>query len=472
MVIYSCIMEILAIDKLFRKPNVSGDLFKLDELSQTTGWKYELPTLVSKKNYLDQFTETKYIKSINKFKKNFHKENPLLLDLDFANLCIAGGAISSTILDNEYNDVDFFVYGVDSDETALSIVTKLVNKIKNNAKKIKIGWYNNLQKEEQEKKYKDCPELHQPYLETECSLVYSPNCISIYIDKYKFQIILRIYNSISEVLHGFDLGASAVGFDGSNVYFTSLSKFCYENMANIYDGSRRSTTYEKRLVKYFNKGFSIILPDLSISKLKVANHKYNICEACEMPYLTFTYSKVMNKIITVDSFFIGIHKLSDDSDYDLNDSCDFISVKRSRLYLKNLETLIKNDTTFVYYKDLQDTKIEFNNTIFPYDFVVSLYDKLAREIRNGKLMFMKLRKYINVVPAEKFGELAFQKDGIKQMLAIIEEQQKIISQKCKNTEVLTIKWNKTDPMTQLTSSFNPVIEDDSKWYGEYYNKLK
>jgi hypothetical protein len=65
-------------------------------------------------------------------------------------------------------------------------------------------------------------------------------------------------------LHGFDLGSSAVGFDGKDVYFTTLSKFSYENMVNVVDTTRRSTTYERRLHKYLKRGFSIAIPKLDL----------------------------------------------------------------------------------------------------------------------------------------------------------------------------------------------------------------
>ena len=44
------------------------------------------------------------------------------------------------------------------------------------------------------------------------------------LDPIKIQIILRDYSTLSEVLHGFDLGSCSVAFDGDNVYFTGLGR--------------------------------------------------------------------------------------------------------------------------------------------------------------------------------------------------------------------------------------------------------
>jgi len=83
----------------------------------------------------------------------------------------------------------------------------------------------------------------------------------------KLQIVLREYSHISEILHGFDIGASAVGYqlDSKALYFTELSKFAYTYSINIFDNSRRSTTYESRLGKYFQRGFDIVLPEFDAS---------------------------------------------------------------------------------------------------------------------------------------------------------------------------------------------------------------
>ena len=77
----------------------------------------------------------------------------------------------------------------------------------------------------------------------------------------KVQFILRLYTSISEVLHGFDVDCSCVGFDGTNFYLTERSKFALENMMNFVDFDRMSPTYENRLVKYADRGFSTYVPD-------------------------------------------------------------------------------------------------------------------------------------------------------------------------------------------------------------------
>lgn len=82
------------------------------------------------------------------------------------------------------------------------------------------------------------------------------------------QVILRYYPSVSSILYSFDLPASAVGFDGKEVWFTSLSRVAYETGVMVINPHRRSPTFEYRLSKYFGRGFAIGLPHFNIQALK------------------------------------------------------------------------------------------------------------------------------------------------------------------------------------------------------------
>lgn len=84
----------------------------------------------------------------------------------------------------------------------------------------------------------------------------------------KIQIILRLYSSISEILHGFDVDCSCVGFDGSKFYMTRRAQFGISNMVNTVDFDRMSPTYEFRLAKYMARGFSVHVPDFKWSSVK------------------------------------------------------------------------------------------------------------------------------------------------------------------------------------------------------------
>ncbi len=104
------------------------------------------------------------------------------------------------------------------------------------------------------------------------------------------QIILRVYKNISHILHGFDIPAACIAYNGDEIYFTKLGKFAYEHRSNILDLSRRSYTYEKRLIKYFELGFDIILPDC---KFDISREHGYTC--MYLPFLTIIGNRTSSK---------------------------------------------------------------------------------------------------------------------------------------------------------------------------------
>ena len=76
----------------------------------------------------------------------------------------------------------------------------------------------------------------------------------------KIQCILRLYASVSEVLHGFDVDCSCVGYDGREFWMTKRSAYAIKHMINFLDLDRASPTYEFRLAKYMSRGFSVYVP--------------------------------------------------------------------------------------------------------------------------------------------------------------------------------------------------------------------
>ncbi|CAM9988820.1 unnamed protein product, partial [Sphacelaria rigidula] len=70
----------------------------------------------------------------------------------------------------------------------------------------------------------------------------------------KVQIVLRLYKTLAEVLHGFDVDACSVGFDGHTVWATNRAARAICKQYNVVDLSRRSPSYEHRLFKYGKRG--------------------------------------------------------------------------------------------------------------------------------------------------------------------------------------------------------------------------
>jgi hypothetical protein len=526
------VFDILKKDSQYRKSGVANDLFKLEEINSNATWDYSLPTLMSQD---DLKNRSHHELDITVFRKILeHYAYPLSI-IDMSNLCIAGGCVKSLILGTHFNDIDIFMYGIKSVDEANERIDKFITDLHIILKNIKSGKYVDLNiwndsdgdpkkksknslsikhisksscsdqsddNEKHNKKNKQTPPKLTPSqyrtenshkynanLQTSIFVLQNGNTITLHVDKLKIQFILRLYNTMSEVLHGFDLGSSAVGFDGKNVYFTSLSKFCYENMINIYDGTRRSTTYESRLQKYFHQGFKIVLPNLDISKLKTTYFKYKIPEVCELPHLPFVYDNIDKNMIIVKKFVYD-NNIAPLSDYLLEDieiedkQVDYTTYAKIGNF--NLQQLLKGKDAFIRYKiisheinmilnkkeNISAWKLKFDIPVLSPEFIVRFYNKLFKDYQQNKLSFKKIVSSFSVANSKTIVTSLLTDTDHKYMKSLVDKQKdhffKLLDDVNKNFSVV---WITENPTTQLTSSFNPIIEDQRLWYGDLFLDL-
>ncbi|RIA90033.1 hypothetical protein C1645_661896, partial [Glomus cerebriforme] len=108
----------------------------------------------------------------------------------------------------------------------------------------------------------------------------SKHCVTI-LSQYPYrhiQIVLRLYNSPSEILTGFDVDCCSVGFDGENVWALPRAHQAIIKQRNIIDLTRRSPSYEMRLAKYAERGFEIKVPLLERSRIDPTIYERNFEE--------------------------------------------------------------------------------------------------------------------------------------------------------------------------------------------------
>ncbi|AYV78618.1 MAG: hypothetical protein Edafosvirus20_18 [Edafosvirus sp.] len=517
------INDILKTDASFRYSGVTEDLFTLDQLRKDSSWHYDSPTLIMPPRY--EYDVVKCLRDLKQFNTLFYTKYRLFNSINMDNILVAGGAVRSILLNKHAKDIDLFMYGIKSPGEACKRVELLLTDLYSNIEKIKTGYYvkhllDNCKKDVSDvnatsgvkkmvkglKSKKSASataltdidasnmtvndiktqfkHLYDEYIQPKFDVIYNGNTITLLVDNIKIQIVLRLYNSASEILHGFDLGSSSVGFDGTNVHFTTLSKFCYENMVNIFDGTRRSTTYETRLIKYLEDGFNIILPNLDINKLQTKYFKYEINEVCELPYMIFSYSKIDGNIVHVTKFY---NKSATEvvTDYDFY---DIGHENRYKLLDYNLKQLLNKSDKYIFSMDLsEDLKVhlnknkdftnwhlEFNDGIFKYDYVENLYTGKYNKMKANKIDVKTVREYFNIMtPQELINAVYLSELNKEQRLELLNkiflEQKQWIKDRMKELVLDTkVKWMISDPMSQLTSSFNPIIEEPSQWYGGYY----
>ncbi|VUC32512.1 unnamed protein product [Clonostachys rosea] len=198
------------------------------------------------------------VSDMAEFQKNFNIFSELSLsDMNWDNVVAAGSSVVNCLLPvpepfkqtkrtlREYyhekfcpaSDVDLFLYGLSHDQA--------IEKIKQIERAIKDALLNEV---------------------TVVRTKYAITIASQYPVRH-IQIVLRVYNSLSEILTGFDIDAAGGAYDGRQVYVTPRALASFITQVNHIDLTRRSPSYENRLSKYSHRNFEVYWPDLDRSRV-------------------------------------------------------------------------------------------------------------------------------------------------------------------------------------------------------------
>jgi Ankyrin repeats (3 copies) len=198
------------------------------------------------------------VSSFKDFQQNFNLfSESSLSDLDWNNVVAAGSSVTTALLPvpekwagskrsmREYyhehlapaSDVDLFIYGL-NEEQALEKIKQIERNIKDSI-------------------------LH------ETTTIRTKNAITIasqYPTRH-VQIVLRLYDSISQIITGFDVDCACAAYDGSQVYAAPRAVAAFVTQCNTIDLTRRSPSYENRLSKYSRRGFEVHWPLLDRTRI-------------------------------------------------------------------------------------------------------------------------------------------------------------------------------------------------------------
>jgi hypothetical protein len=466
--------KVLADDSKYRVVGQDEvDLFSVNDL-KAEEWDYSLPTLTRDRNSNGELKMNDQL-----FEREFRRKFPFTISWE--NLLVAGGCPANIVHQGSYDDIDFFLYGLSSKEEATKRVEKLLQQIQASHTEIersahlavevgRLMYSQKLSEADARKKAEE--EKYVPELDIKS--IRNKNAITFEVGGSRpvtFQIILRLYKSKSEILHGFDLGSSAVGWDGTRLYFTTLSKFAHEYSCNIIDTTRRSTTYERRLMKYFERGFDIIIPALDVKQLSKKKLKYGISEVIDLPFFAFAYSGLMGNKIQVDRFLFHLGEDGQEMhDYQVDD------LDEHKVFYMNLKNLSRDKEDFYFVtEDSSYTSILTARPTMSRRRVINYYDKMKVKIEAGKSPEIRqLRAYIKDL--KDVGQLLIDgSENINEAVlnAIENEKNRLLNLVGKLTDAsrsFPLDWKTDNPGSQLTGSFNPVFERPEKWYGSYYSK--
>lgn len=145
-----------------------------------------------------------------------------------SNIAIAGGKVFSALTGNLADDIDIFIYGLSEDDA--------------------------------EKKIKEIYHvIRERYYLRNLEVSRSKNVININALGDKYQIILRLYRTPSEIIHGFDVDCCCMLYipKENNIYMTKRCKYSLEQGYNTVNFERLSPSYPHRLAKYASKGIRV-----------------------------------------------------------------------------------------------------------------------------------------------------------------------------------------------------------------------
>nr|QQV29318.1 hypothetical protein K-LCC10_0063 [Kaumoebavirus] len=426
----------------------ANDLYTLEQINTKRSWDFSLPTIrTDKKATISRTTAG--------FQDKFYDEYPYFRNLDMSNVLIAGGCVSGLLTGNSYDDVDFFFYGISADEAKVKLQYML------NAIPIAIEEDIVKKNEAAKAEKKSCyiPTLYKDSITT----VRNSNCVTLKLGSAfpTIQFILRVYPNLADILHSFDLGSSAVGYDvkSRKIYFTTLSKFSYETSTNIVDTTRRSTTYESRLAKYFEKGFDIILPSLDVTKMRRDYLKYGLAEMCMMPSLKISYSTIQGNIIENVHFHLPYYQTSDyQEDID----------NKWQVFNHNLARFLTGSADFYYIAFGSDIVSVLDDACaLSANQIILFFNKLKGKIFDGdRLSFQNVKRYLGLTPEEVAAKITVNRKNLDKLIDAKKEEAL-----AKFKELAPIPMSFAlggGPDSQVVGSFNPIIESPEKWYGEFY----
>ena len=140
--------------------------------------------------------------------------------------------------------------------------------------------------------------------------------------RYEYQIILRLYRSPSEILHGFDVDSCSMGYDGANIWITQRCLYSLMKGYNTVNFNRMSPSYEMRLVKYAIRGMKIYIPNFKLNDVDIeAINKFNEEEGID----NINFYKEIPKIIKlkgIDKLLFLDHQYNNIENYDIRKRMD------------------------------------------------------------------------------------------------------------------------------------------------------
>lgn len=326
--------------------------------------------------------------------------------------------------------------------------------------------------------------------------------------KSEYQIILRLYQTPSEVIHGFDVDSCCLGYDGDKILMTQRAYFSIKNGYNTVNFNRLSPSYETRLVKYGTRGMSIKIDNFTrnfINKEKLAEYfSENIPKVGQNIFTNYAHLSNLNGLDTL--IYLEHHcenyqykprsmDTIDKLNHEKSDYCSypFIYMGRqnggnyvrtilnyldeskhgytdqSNIYMPLLNDITKHIITHINnpIDNPIDEDLDFANLI---DVIYQFYFENPGSEKSEILKFMKILTN-NIPKANKIWFLKGNFDDLEIILNIPDLIYKCLGSVRPWDFPQQVKFKTTNPGQQMTNTFHQIIlENNDIWYnGLFYH---
>jgi len=431
---------------------------------------------ISKMIRLRNITEIDYLNKVNQIKELFTNKNLIKFIVEF----------TGTDNDNIYS-ASYYWSGIQSINQKLAEENFQVKNFQNF-----IGKFSKLLREFYgQEKYDMIYNLLKELVVEVFECTRTNNAITFKSHLSEVQVILRLYQTPSEVLHGFDVDSCCLGFDGNDIWMTQRACFALKNGYNTVNFNRLSPSYEMRLAKYGCRGMAIKINNFDVSNVS-KNELADYLTDKKEGKTTASYSRHhhLSKLYNIDKLLY------------LEYYCEHYNYKSHSINMINKLNHEKSDyaaPSFIdyqkcangsgigdlmgYFYDVYVDYLEFDKETEedgPVDFTDDLDDLKEKEKHcslslNSKSKFLKseVNNTLNLLTNSIKNKFWFIKGDLKYLNLIINIPD-IIYDALQLVQPwdfpAKLKFKTTNPGEQMTNTFHQIIlEDNSKWYdGKFY----
>lgn len=431
-------MDLIDFNTAHRRVDVEDDIIPIANIARQT-FNYTLTTIISpvwqeyKPVTQDEYT-ARFIEN------NIYAQ--VLLDA-VRNIVIAGGtAVKPLHVDQDskiYSDYDIFIYGISDEQLFWNKVNEITSVL------------NDLLQA-------DFVITHKIKKGIVVLGVYDTNVNSIIME---FQIILRMYITLSSIIHSFDIPCCCVAYDGKTAYTTTLGAFAHATQINLAGVDYRSPTYEKRLLKYYDRGYGIAFINYNLDNGYDASRKRLLHKHFEINVI-INCPTVNRFVCTVRLTDIRYDHFEDYSDIKPT-HVTYLKFTNHAQSIEHLGLILESKSNkMVNYGQLHKMNLRNIFAAFPYT-IKTIINKQISKLK--KIPVQRIKQY-TCLPSNVIKEIIIllididtNKENETAIYNILYEQILFYANYIPDW---LIKFE-TDAL--LTSSFYPIISTEEEWYG-------